>query len=91
MSDPIVLMGYAAAALTTLSFLPQVLKTWASGSARDLSLATLSLFFAGVALWLAYGLIIGDGPLAAANLVTAALVASLLGMKLREVWRGFRG
>lgn len=90
MTDPIPLMGYAAATLTTLSFLPQVIKTWASGSARDLSLAMLLAFFSGVSLWLLYGLAIGDGPLAAANAVTAALVASLLFLKLREVMRGRR-
>lgn len=87
MTDPIELMGYAAAALTTLSFLPQVIKTWSSGSARDLSLGMLLAFFAGVGLWLAYGLAIGDGPLAAANALTAALVASLLFLKLREMVR----
>ncbi|SDX77419.1 MtN3 and saliva related transmembrane protein [Albimonas donghaensis] len=87
MTDPIEMMGYAAAALTTLSFLPQVFKTWASGSARDLSLGMLLAFFAGVDLWLVYGLAIGDGPLAAANGVTAALVASLLFLKLREMAR----
>ncbi|MEC9433360.1 MAG: SemiSWEET transporter [Pseudomonadota bacterium] len=87
MTDPIELMGYAAAALTTLSFLPQVLKTWRSGSAGDLSLGMLVAFFIGVNLWLAYGLVIGDGPLAAANGITSALVASLLGFKLRDMAR----
>ncbi len=87
MTDPILLMGYAAAALTTVAFLPQVLKTWRSGSARDLSLPTLALMTSGVALWLGYGLAIGDGPLAAANGVTLALVASLLALKLRDAAR----
>lgn len=85
--DPVALMGYVAAFLTTFSFLPQVRKTWASGTARDLSLGMLGAFFAGVALWLAYGIAIGDGPLAAANAVTGTLVASLLFLKLREVAR----
>lgn len=90
-SISIALLGYVAAALTTLSFLPQVIKTWRTGAARDLSLTTLAMFFAGVALWLSYGLAIGDGPLAAANGVTAALVASLLFLKLRDMARRRRG
>lgn len=82
------LLGFVAATLTTLSFLPQVRKTWASGSARDLSLTTLAMFFVGVGLWLVYGAIRGDVPLTAANAVTLALVGSLLAMKLREMRRG---
>ena len=81
------LLGYLAAFLTTLSFLPQVLRTWRSGSARDLSLSMLLLFLAGLLLWLAYGVIRADPPLIAANGVTAGLVASLLGFKLREMAR----
>lgn len=87
MTEPILIVGYAAAALTTLAFLPQVVKTWRSGSARELSLATLALMTTGVALWLGYGLATGDGPLAAANGVTLALVASLLALKLRDLGR----
>jgi MtN3 and saliva related transmembrane protein len=87
MTDPILIVGYAAAALTTVAFLPQVVKTWRSGSARDLSLPTLALMTSGVALWLGYGLATGDGPLAAANGVTLALVASLLALKLRDAAR----
>jgi MtN3 and saliva related transmembrane protein len=48
--------------LTTIAFLPQVIKTWKSRSAKDLSLGMFSLFCTGVALWLAYGFLVRDIP-----------------------------
>jgi uncharacterized protein with PQ loop repeat len=53
--DTIKILGLVAGALTTAAFLPQVLKTWKSRSAKDLSLGMFSLFCLGVAMWLAYG------------------------------------
>lgn len=76
-------IGLAAAALTTLSFLPQVLKVWRSRRADDLSLATFGMFCAGVVLWLAYGVLIGDLPLIVSNAVTLTLAGSVLVLALR--------
>lgn len=75
-------LGLTAGALTTLALLPQVLKTWRTRSASDLSIGTFSLMTLGVLLWLVYGLLIGDVPLIAANAITLALAASLLAMTL---------
>ncbi|MFN3461721.1 MAG: SemiSWEET family sugar transporter [Oceanibaculum sp.] len=77
------LVGGIAAVLTTLSFLPQVLKAWRSRSARDVSLLMLLLFLAGVLLWLCYGLALGSLPLILANAVTAVLILAILAAKLR--------
>lgn len=76
--DAVTLLGLAAATLTTLAFLPQVLKTWRSKSAEDLSVGTFSLFCAGVVLWLIYGLIISDLPIIVANTVTLVLQITIL-------------
>ncbi|MFZ5609166.1 MAG: SemiSWEET transporter [Pseudomonadota bacterium] len=78
------LIGGMAGALTTLAFVPQVARTWRTGAARDLSLAWLLIFAAGIGLWLAYGLLIGAWPISVANAVTLALVLSLLWVKLRD-------
>jgi MtN3 and saliva related transmembrane protein len=77
------LLGLLAGALTTAAFLPQVLKTWKSRSAKDLSLGMFSLFCAGVFLWLVYGIIVKDVPVIAANFVTLMLASTLLFFKLR--------
>ncbi len=77
------LVGFLAGALTTTAFVPQVLKTWRSRSAADLSLGMLIVFTMGVALWIAYGLMMGAAPVIVSNVVTFGLAASLLAMKLR--------
>ncbi len=76
-------LGLLAGVLTTLSFLPQVIKTWRSRSARDISLGMFSMFCTGVFLWIVYGFIIGDVPVIAANVVTFLLAAMILALKLR--------
>jgi MtN3 and saliva related transmembrane protein len=77
------LLGLVAGTLTTAAFLPQVLKTWKTRSAKDLSLGMFSLFCLGVALWLVYGIMVKDIPVIAANLITLMLASTLLFFKLR--------
>lgn len=81
--NAIQVLGLVAGALTTAAFLPQVVKTWKSRSAKDLSLGMFSLFCLGVAMWLIYGLAVNDVPVIAANLLTLLLASTLLFFKLR--------
>ena len=77
------LVGSAAACLTTASFVPQA---WLSFKTRDVSgvsLVMYSVFTVGVALWLAYGLLLGAWPVVIANVVTLALALMILAMKLK--------
>ena len=76
-------IGLAAGALTTTAFLPQVIKTWKTRSAKDLSLGMFSLFCTGVLLWLIYGIVVRDIPVIAANFLTLMLASTLLFFKLR--------
>ena len=77
------LIGYCAALLTTLSFLPQAWLTFRTKDVRGISLGMYSVFTVGVALWLLYGLMMGAWPIVAANAVTLALANVILCMKLR--------
>ncbi len=81
--NTIQLLGLLAGSCTTAAFIPQVIKTWKSRSAKDLSLGMFSIFCAGVVLWLVYGLLIMDIPVIIANLVTLVLASFLLFLKLR--------
>ena len=54
--DFLTILGLAAATLTTISFLPQMFKTWQTKSAKDVSLVTLITFIIGIFLWLIYGI-----------------------------------
>jgi MtN3 and saliva related transmembrane protein len=76
-------IGLIAGSLTTVAFLPQVIKTWKSGSAKDLSLGMFSFFCLGVLLWLIYGIMMRDIPVIAANFATLILASTILFFKLR--------
>ncbi|MFN3629176.1 MAG: SemiSWEET family sugar transporter [Casimicrobiaceae bacterium] len=76
-------LGMLAGTLTTVSFLPQVVKIWRTRSARDLSWGMTIVFTLGVGLWLVYGLLIGAPAIIAANAVTFALTLSICLMKWR--------
>lgn len=75
-------LGYAAAALTTGSFLPQALHTVRTRDVSGISLAMYGTFTVGVALWLGYGLALGEWPIVVANAVTLALAATILVTKI---------
>jgi len=81
--DTILIVGYIAGALTTLSFVPQVAKAWKMKETRDLSLAMLILFAVGVFLWTLYGFWVDSLPIIAANVITFLLILVLLGLKYR--------
>ncbi len=82
--EPVTLLGLTAGVLTTLSFLPQVLKAWKTRSTRDISLGMFSMFCTGVFLWVVYGFLVSDLPVLAANVVTFLLAATILVLKLRH-------
>jgi MtN3 and saliva related transmembrane protein len=76
------LIGTLAALLTTLSFVPQAWHTFQTKDVSGISLGMYSAFTLGVALWLAYGLMLQAWPVVIANAVTLALALGILAMKL---------
>ena len=76
------LVGYLAAGLTTASFFPQAIKTLRSGDTKSISLGMYGLFTSGVALWSLYGLLVKDGPVLVANLITLVPAAVVLQRKI---------
>jgi len=81
-TDWAVWIGYAAAALTTAAFVPQAWLTLRTRDVRGISLGMYLCFTAGVALWLAYGIALGQWPIIVANALTLALAASILVVKI---------
>ena len=77
------MIGLAAGGLTTVAFLPQVIRCWRTKSTRDISLTMFLVLVSGIILWLAYGFMTADAPLIAANAVTLALAGAILFFKLR--------
>lgn len=76
-------LGLTAGFLTTIAFLPQVIKTWKTRSAKDISLHMFLIFCIGVSLWLIYGIIIDDLPIIVSNILTLLLASSILFFKIR--------
>lgn len=76
-------IGSVAAALTTLSFVPQAIKTFKTRDVSGISLGMYAAFTLGVALWLVYGWLLGAWPIIIANAITLALALAILVMKLR--------
>ena len=76
-------IGYAAATLTTASFVPQAWLTFKTRDVSGISLSMYSAFTLGIALWLAYGLLIEAWPVVIANVITLALAASILVMRVQ--------
>ena len=76
-------IGYAAATMTTISFLPQLIRVVKLKSARDISLGMFLIFSAGTFGWLVYGLLSHSAPVWIANAVTLVLSVSILLLKLK--------
>jgi MtN3 and saliva related transmembrane protein len=77
------LLGYIAAALTTGSFLPQAVMTIRTRNTSGISLGMYVVFTTGVAVWLAYGIVINSGPIIASNTITLGLAGTVLAFKLK--------
>ena len=81
------IVGSVAASLTTAAFFPQAIKTIRTGETSGLSLIMYLLLVTGVALWLAYGLLIGSRPLILANGIVLLPQAAILAMLLQRIWK----
>ena len=82
--DWVEVLGFVASGLTTFAFLPQAIKTWRTGSARDFSLSTLLMLVAGVGMWTIYGIMRTAPSVWFGNGVTLALATFILSVKVRR-------
>ena len=77
-------IGYVAGTLTTISFIPQAWLSWKTRHTAGLSLGMYTIFTLGVALWLAYGLLIGAWPVIVSNSITLVLALFILTIRVRH-------
>lgn len=83
MSAGVELVGFTAATLTTIAFVPQAIKTFRSRNTQSISLGMYSVFTVGIAFWFFYGVLLGSWPMILSNIVTLGLSGGILLMKLR--------
>jgi MtN3 and saliva related transmembrane protein len=81
--DYITIIGFVAAFCTTISFLPQVIKTIRTKQTKDLSLLMYSVLCFGMFMWLIYGILESSMPLILANSISFVLSVTVLIMKIR--------
>jgi MtN3 and saliva related transmembrane protein len=79
----VTILGYLAGAMTTLAFLPQLIKVIRSRSTRDISLAMFIVICTGIFFWLVYGILINSLPIILANAVTLVIAGTILILKFR--------
>ena len=77
-------MGYAAATCTTLSFIPQAVKTIRSRDTSGISLWMYVVFTFGIACWFGYGIFLNSWPMIVSNAITFLLSSTILGLKLKH-------
>jgi len=77
------MVGYVGGIMSSISFLPQVIKIWKTKSAEDLSMLTLIFLTSNITLWLTYGILIGSRPLWITNAIVLAMVLCLIYFKIK--------
>lgn len=76
------ILGSVAGTLTTVAFVPQVLRVWRTRSTHDISFLMFCIFSVGVVCWLVYGVALGSWPIIVANAVTLMLSSTILYFKI---------
>ncbi len=77
-------MGYIAATCTTLSFVPQAMKTIRTRDTSGISLSMYVVFTVGIGFWFGYGVFLKSWPMIVSNAVTFGLSSTILGLKLKH-------
>ena len=76
-------LGYLAATLTTVAFVPQAWRTFRTKDVSGISLRMYGIFTLGIAVWLAYGIVLRQPPMMVANSLSLVLACAVLVMKLK--------
>ena len=71
--EGIAILGLVAGTITSITFVPQVIKIWQTRSAKDLSISMLLLLLLGVSMWLAYGILVKDVAIIYTNSMVLAM------------------
>jgi MtN3 and saliva related transmembrane protein len=81
--DGITILGYAACAVTALTFLPQVIKTWKEKSAKNVSLMMFVIAFINEVMWIAYGVLRHDNVIIVTNVIMITMCSIMISLKLK--------
>lgn len=77
------ILGYSAGAITSLTFLPQVIKTWKEKSAKDISLMMFLIAATNEIMWIAYGILRNDWVIILTNAVILVMSLTMIYLKFK--------
>ena len=77
------ILGYSAGAITSLTFLPQVLKTWKLKSAKDVSLLMFVIAAINEVMWTVYGILLNNWVIILTNIIVLVMALTMIYLKLR--------
>ena len=77
------ILGYTAGFITSLTFLPQVIKTWKEKSARDISLMMFIIAALNESLWIVYGILLNNMVIILTNVTVLTMALIMIFFKLR--------
>lgn len=78
------ILGYIAASLTTLSFIPQAYRIYQTKDTEAISLSMFLIFNLGLVCWLIFGIVISSMPIIVANSITLILAMYILSVKIKN-------
>jgi MtN3 and saliva related transmembrane protein len=77
------ILGYSAGAITSLTFLPQVIKTWKVKSAKDISLLMFVIAAVNEVMWVVYGALLDNWVIILTNIIVLSMALTMIYFKLR--------
>ena len=77
------IVGFIAGSLVSLSFLPQIIKSWKSKSTKDIAISLTIINISGQILWIVYGIGISSISLIIMSIITFSMTSSLLILKIK--------
>jgi MtN3 and saliva related transmembrane protein len=78
----VTIIGFLAATITTVAFLPQTIKTLKTKQTKDISLSMYIILAIGILLWFAYGIYKNDWPIILANGITFIFILPVIFLKI---------
>jgi MtN3 and saliva related transmembrane protein len=77
------ILGYSAGFITSLTFLPQVIKTWKEKSAKDISLMMFVIAAVNEVMWIVYGVLLDNWVIILTNSIVLTMSLIMIFLKLR--------
>lgn len=77
------ILGYSAGAITSLTFLPQVIKTWKLRSAKEISLLMFIIAAINEVMWIIYGALLDNWVIILTNIIVLSMALTMIYFKLR--------